>query len=203
MSAAQHVAGCAVDQEQALNKTTEHQRAKSGKQQLNNVTQQVLVPLSSADLPNASQLDLSQLIQARAVWHQHRCTHWLWVIASTAAVYVSFFTVYHIGLGIFPGILGMVTAIWGLWWLCLQPEQQASNMQYFFKVHLARLDNRVFCYLHVNMFGRNEAVHVTLTMLLLFADAAWNGIYHSCLLCHAGTDNYYLRACLLQRGHQM
>jgi len=35
VSAAQHVAGCAVDQEQALNKTTEHQRAKSGKQQLN------------------------------------------------------------------------------------------------------------------------------------------------------------------------
>ena len=144
--AAQHVAGGAVDQEQALNKSTKLQRARSGKQHLNNVTQQVLISLCSTDLPNASQLDLSQLNQARAVWHQHRCTHWLWVIASTAAVYVSFFTVYHIGLGIFPGILGMVTAVWGLWWLCLQPEQQASNMKYFFKVDLDRPDNRVFCH---------------------------------------------------------
>ena len=146
--AAQHVADCAVDQEQALNKSSERQRARSGEQQLKtaDVTQQVLVPLSPADLPNASQLDLSQLNQARTVWHQHRCTHWLWVIASIAAVYVSFFTVYHFGLGIFPGILGMVTAVWGPWWLCLQPEQQASSVKYFFKVHLARPDNRVFCY---------------------------------------------------------
>ena len=162
MSAAQHVAGCAVDQEQALNKTTEHQRAKSGRQQLNNVPQQVLVPLSSADLPNASQLDLSQLIQARAVWHQHRCTHWLWVIASTAAEYVAFFTVYHIGLGIFPGILGMVTAVWGLWWLCLQPEQQASNMKYCFKVRLARPDNTVFCYVWQQCSGACDYDNVVL-----------------------------------------
>ncbi len=144
--AAQHVAGCAVDQQQALNKSTERQRGRSGKQQLKIVTQQGLVPLSSADLPNASQLDLSQLNQARTVWHQHRCTHLLWEVASIAAVYVSFFTVYHIGLGILPGILGMVTAVWGLWWLSLQPGQQASNMKYFFKVHLPRPDGRVFCY---------------------------------------------------------
>ena len=143
---AQDVAGCAVDLGQALNKPTEHQRVRSGKRHLNTATPQALVRLSSADLPNASQLDLSQLNQARTVWHQHRCTHWLWVIASIAAVYVSFFTVYHIGLGILPGVLGMVTAVWGLWWLCLQPDQQASNMKYFFKVHLARLDNRVLCY---------------------------------------------------------
>lgn len=200
-AAQQRVAGCAVDQEQALNKPTEQQRFSFGKQHLKDVPPQVLVPLNSTDLPNASQLDLSQLNQARAVWHQYRCTHWLWVIASIGAVYVSFFTVYHIGLGIFPGILGMVTAVWGLWWLCLQPEQQASNMKYVFKVHLARPDNRVLCY--VNMFGSNVVVHVTLTMLCLIADAARNGVYHSCLLWHAGTNTDYLRACLLQREHQM
>ena len=145
MCSAQHVAGCTVDQEQAPNRLTEQQRVRSGKQHLKTASPQGLVRLRSADLPNASQLDLSQMNQARTVWHQHRCTHWLWVTASIAAVYVSFFTVYHIGLGIFPGILGMVTAVWGLWWLCLQPEQQASNMRYFFKVHLATPDNRVFC----------------------------------------------------------
>lgn len=125
-----------VDQEQALNKSTERHRARSGKQHLKHVTHG-LVPLRAADLPNASQLDLSQLNQAHTVWRQHRCTHWLWVIASIAAVHVSFFTVYHIGLGILPGILGMVTAVWGLWWLCLQPGQQASNMKYFFKMQRA------------------------------------------------------------------
>ncbi len=57
--------------------------------------------------------------------------------------------------------------------------------------------------LHVNIFGRNAAVHVILTLLCLFADATCTGVYHSCLLCHAGNDNYYLRACLLSRGHQM
>lgn len=129
--------GDTVDQEQAPNRLTEQQRVRSGKQHLKTASPQGLVRLSSADLPNASQLDLSQMNQARTVWHQHRCTHWLWVTASIAAVYVSFFTVYHIGLGIFPGILGMVTAVWGLWWLCLQREQQASNMRYFFKMQRA------------------------------------------------------------------
>ncbi|DBB15371.1 TPA: hypothetical protein ACH3X3_003610 [Trebouxia sp. C0006] len=126
-----------VDQEQALNKPTEQQSVSFGKQHSKDVLPQVLVPLNSTDLPNASQLDLSQLKQAQAVWHQHRCTQWLWVIASIAAVYVSFFTVYHIGLGIFPGILGIITAVWGLWWLRLQPVQQASNMKYCFKMQRA------------------------------------------------------------------
>ena len=42
------------------------------------------------------------------------------------------------------------------------------------------------------MFGSNAAVHVTVTMLCLIADAACTGVYYSCLLCHAGTDNDYL-----------
>ncbi|KAL0023538.1 hypothetical protein WJX79_010530 [Trebouxia sp. C0005] len=72
-----------VDLGQALNKPTEHQRVRSGKRHLNTATPQALVRLSSADLPNASQLDLSQLNQART------------------------------------------------------PDQQASNMKYFFKMQRA------------------------------------------------------------------
>lgn len=161
-AAQQRVAGCAVDQEQALNKPTEQQSVSFGKQHSKDVLPQVLVPLNSTDLPNASQLDLSQLKQAQAVWHQHRCTQWLWVIASIAAVYVSFFTVYHIGLGIFPGILGIITAVWGLWWLRLQPVQQASNMKYFFKVRLARPDNTVFCYVWQQCSGACDCDNVVL-----------------------------------------
>ena len=90
--------------------------------------------LTAADIPSASQDQLSKLNRSLCIWHKYRHTHWLWLFTSMLAVCASFFTIYHMGIGLLPGILGLNSAVWGRRYLGMQPAQQLDNLNWFFKV---------------------------------------------------------------------
>ena len=50
------------------------------------------------------------------------------------AIVASFFTIYHMGIGLVPGLLGFSSALWGLQYLRMQPAQQLDTLKWFFKV---------------------------------------------------------------------
>lgn len=115
---------------------------------LNN-TAQALPKIVSADLLSASESDLTQLNEARSVWHNYRYTHRLWLCTSMLVTCASLMTQYGWGFGVLVGTMGVCTAWQGLRWLHLQPEQQASNLSPFFRVCLTMLTIACACWCSV------------------------------------------------------
>lgn len=131
----------AVDHGGLFNKSTQRQPEdqcdKIKDQKRFNNTAQALPKIVSADLPSASESDLTQLNQARSVWHNYRYTHRLWMCTSMLVACGSLMTQYSWGFGVLFGALGVCTAWQGLRWLHIPPEQQASNLRPFFRLQYA------------------------------------------------------------------
>ena len=144
-------------------------------------TAQALPKIVSADLPSASESDLTQLNQARSVWHNYRRTHRLWLCTSMLVTCASLMTQHGWGFGVLVGTLGVCTAWQGLRWLRAQPEQQASNLRPFFRVRPVVLNPFLRMLLECVLWLQHPK--------LFFADAGavCHGICFSCILCSAGS----------------